>query len=191
MNVSRNNLAGFSLIELMVTVALISILMAVATPSIVTYRRNAELVSLANSLAASINGARGEAIKRGRYALVTPTDGSYWSSGWVVFVDVNRNNTYDSGTDILVATSDVPSNTITITANGAAGGTPPYIRFDASGYPKDQSNGFGALTFSISRNDVASSKAAEETRRLIVASTGRVRVCRPSTDTNCTSTELQ
>ena len=191
MNILRNNFAGFSLIELMVTVALISILMAVATPSIVTYRRNAELVSLANSLAASINAARGEAIKRGMYALVKPTDGFYWSTGWVVFVDVNRNNAYDSGTDILVAKSDVPSNTITITANGAAAGIPPYIRFDASGYPKDQSNGFGALSLSISRNDVTSNKAAEETRRLIVASTGRVRVCKPSTDANCTSTELQ
>lgn len=182
---------GFSLIELMVTVALVSILMAVATPSFLTYQRNSELTSLTNSLSASLNAARGEAMKRGMYAMVTPIDGTNWGSGWFVFVDTDRTKAYNSGTDILIATSDVPSMSISINPNGTASESPPYIMYDASGYTKTKAGGFGALTFSISRNDVDASQANAQTRRLVIASTGRLRVCKPATDSNCSSAETQ
>ena len=181
---------GFTLIELMVTVSLIAILMAIATPSFTTFQRNAELTSRVNSLLASINAARSEAMKRGRDAVLTPLDGSNWRSGMVVFVDINSNLTFDSGSDVSVfRNEDALPSYLDITATGSPNASPPYIRFDAQGYPKPVSPDVKNFTFSISRNDVSGSEVFSQTRRLKVAITGRSRTCKPTsaTDTTCAS----
>lgn len=182
---------GFTLIELLVTVALVAILLAVAAPSFTAFQRNAELTSFVNSLVAGINSARGEAMKRGRYAMVVPTNATNWSSGWIVFVDVDRSQAYEAANDILILSREAPPSYLTITANGSANDSSPYMMFDASGYSKTKAGGFGALTFSVTRNDVDSSLADSETRRVIISSTGRVRTCKPSTDSTCTSSATQ
>ncbi|MFI5446653.1 GspH/FimT family pseudopilin [Polaromonas sp. UC242_47] len=182
---------GFTLIELLVTVALVAILMAVAAPSFTSFQRNAELTSFTNSIIAAINSARGEAMKRGRYAMAVPADGTNWSSGWKVFVDVDRSQTYEVANDILVLSREAPPSYLTITANGSAADSPPYMMFDASGYSKKKDGSFGALTFSVARNDVGSGSTASETRRVIISSTGRVRSCKPSVDSTCTSSASQ
>lgn len=181
---------GFTLIELMVTVALIVIMLMLATPSMITFQRNAELTSFANSMLAGINTARGEAMKRGRYAMVVPTDGTNWNNGWVVFVYVRVNTTtWDrAATDINILTREASPSYLTITPkpNTPASDTPPYIMFDASGYSKSKAGAFGALNLTIARNDVASSDFSQ-TRRVVIASTGRVKICTPTsaTDANC------
>ncbi|HEY8907959.1 MAG TPA: GspH/FimT family pseudopilin [Rhodoferax sp.] len=180
---------GFTLIELMVTVALVVILMAVATPSFTTFQRNAELTSFINSMVAAINGARGEAMKRGRYAMIVPADNTNWSSGWIAFVDMDRTQAYEkAANDILVLSREAPPNYLTISANGTAAASPPYIMFDASGYATSKASGFGNLTFSVTRDFGLST---EETRRAVISVTGRVRTCNPSTDSTCTSSATQ
>jgi type IV fimbrial biogenesis protein FimT len=182
---------GFTLIELLVTVAIVATLAAVAAPSFTTFQRNAELTSFSNSLVAAINAARGEAMKRGRYAMLVPTDATNWSSGWIAFVDTDRSQVYEAANDRLVFTREAAPSYLTITPNGTAADSPPYVMFDASGYPKTKAGGFGALTFSVVRSDVGASLADAETRRVVIASTGRVRVCRPSTDATCTTTATE
>ena len=181
---------GFTLIELMVSIALVAILMMVAVPSLTTFQRNAELTSLSNTLLASINGARGEAMKRGRDAVVVPLDGLSWNTGLIVFVDVNNNRTYESSTDILIHKNETPiPSYLTITPTGSPNASSPYIRFDAQGYPKPVSPDVRNFTFSLARNDVTGSEVFRQTRHLKVAITGRVRICTPtsSTDSNCNS----
>ena len=184
---------GFTLIELMVTIAIAAILMVVAVPSLVTYQRNSEMTSFANSLLASINAARGEAMKRGRYAMVVPADGLVWASGWVVFVDVNVTKTYNAANDVLVTTKEAPPSFLNVSGNGPAGEAAPYIMFDPSGYAAKKSTSTTGpnLTLTITRNDVSTSEAAEQTRLVIIAKTGRARVCKPSTDATCNSSALQ
>lgn len=189
---------GFTLIELMVTVSLVVILMAVAVPSLTTFQRNAQLTSFSNTMLASINAARGEAMKRGQFSVVVPSDGSNWSSGWIVFVDVAVagatpfNGVYDSASDITILTQPAPPSYLTITASSGstAAASPPYIMFDASGYSKTKAGGFGALTFEVKRNDATGADALTQTRRIKIASTGRVRVCTPvsSPDALCLAT---
>lgn len=178
---------GFTLIELMVTVAIATILMLVAIPSLTTFRRNAELTSATNTLVASINAARGEAMKRGVSAMVVPTNnGTAWTAGWVVFADLNSDRSYNAATDPLVSTQAPLSSNLSVVASDgsvAAGPAPlPAIIFDASGYSKDRVGGFGSFTLSVSRVDAASDFS--QVRRIIVASTGRLRVCTPKSDTD-------
>ena len=192
MKLSTARLRGFTLIELMVTIAIAAILMVVAVPSLVTYQRNSEMTSFANTLLASINAARGEAMKRGRYAMVVPADGVAWASGWVVFVDVNVTRTYNAASDILVTTKEAPPSFLNVSGNGPAGEAAPYIMFDPSGYAaKKPASATANLTLTITRNDVSTSEAAEQTRLVVIAKTGRARVCKPSTDATCNSSALQ
>ncbi len=177
---------GFTLIELMITVALAAILMTLAVPSFVQYQRNSELTSLTNSLLAAINTAKSEAMKTGKNAFVVPK-GSGWNSGWIVYVDVNFDNSYTENTDRTVQTQDAVKSYFNITGNGTAAGTSPYIKFDSSGYSSSST----ALSLQIARTDTTSANAAEESRRIVVARTGRVRSCKPSTDTSCTSSATQ
>lgn len=185
---------GFTLIELMVTLAIAAILMMVAVPSFVSYQKNAQLTSAANTLLAATNAARGEAMKRGMSAMVVPTNnGSDWKTGWVVFVDKDNSRAYTATGDNTVLTQAALPSGISITGNNTAAETPAYIMFDASGYSKTKANGFGALSISFARTDVAAADQYRQTRRIIIASTGRVRMCTPvsATDTNCPATVSQ
>ncbi len=182
--------AGFTLIELMVTLAIASVLMMVAAPSFVGFQRNSEMTSVTNSLLAATSAARAEAMKTGMNALVVANgDGSSWSAGWTVFVDRDRDNAYSATADTTVMVQAATPSYITITGNNNAALTPAYIMFDSSGFAKSYgtSPGVPNLTLSIVRNDVPSAQAAAETRRLVVGRSGRVRSCRPSTDSSCTS----
>jgi type IV fimbrial biogenesis protein FimT len=181
---------GFTLIELMITVSIAAILMMVAVPSFTAYRRNAELTSVANKVIGSINAARGEAMKRGMSALVVPLDnGASWNAGWVAFVDksATRTRTYDASAEGTVAIQQAVPTGITVTGNGTAEGAVPYIMFDASGFSRTKAGGFGALALEVKRTDVATTDQPEQTRFVIISSTGRVRVCKPTSasDANC------
>lgn len=179
---------GFTLIELMVTLGIAAVLMMVAVPNIALYSKNAQLTSAANSLLAAINAARGEAMKRGMSAMVVPTNnGSDWKTGWVVFVDKNNSRTYtDTGDDTVLTQASVPSG-ISITGNGIASGSTPYIMFDASGYSKTKAGGPAFFSISLTRTDVAAADQYSQTRKIIIALTGRVRMCTPksASDDNC------
>ena len=184
---------GFTLIELMVVIAVLAVLLSIAAPNFTAFQRNSELTSLANKLVGSINAARGEAMKAGRNSFVTPINGTSWTSGWRVYVDMNADNSYTDGTDVLVQTQAATASFITISGSGNATSSSPYISFDSAGYARTvvvsgTSTGVSNLSLTIQRNDVDSASRAEQTRLVIVARTGRIRACRPSTDSSCVST---
>lgn len=179
--------AGFTLIELLVTLAILAIAMMVAVPSMLDFQRNSELTSAVNSLTAAINAAKGEAMKRNMSAFVRPASNNLWSSGYVVFVDVNRDNVLDAGDITVFTQSAVPAN-LEITGTGSAAGTTPYIRFDGSGYARVDATAFANLSLTVRRRDtVGKPDQYSQTRNVMITQTGRVRTCKPksASDADC------
>lgn len=83
---------GFTLIELLVTLAIAGIVLGLAAPSFSTSIRNSRLTSNINTLVATLNFARSEAIKRNQSVTVKRVAGAgtgVWEQGWIVFVDVD------------------------------------------------------------------------------------------------------
>lgn len=84
--------SGFTLVELMITITIMAILLAVAVPSFQSVALSSKLTTLANNFVASAQLARSEAIKRNRPAtLCASSDGTSctgtWADGWVVLRD--------------------------------------------------------------------------------------------------------
>ena len=91
---SRQALGGFTLIEAMVSIAVMLVLVAIAVPSFKNASLGSQLRSSANDLVASVLLARSEAIKRN--AVVTMcmsadgedcTTSGGWEQGWIVRLD--------------------------------------------------------------------------------------------------------
>ena len=93
---------GFTLIELMVAVALVAILSAVAAPSFSEMMVRSAIRSASSDLGSDLNLARAEAIRVGGRVSVCPRAspaamacGSDWAQGWLVFREAG---TSDIGT---------------------------------------------------------------------------------------------
>lgn len=190
---ARRATAGFTLIELLVVLVIIAVMSLLAAPSFMTFQRNSELTSAANNFLGALSAARAEAMKRQQNTYVVPADGSNWASGWVAFVDVNRNVvagsiTMEATTDIELVRQGPLSSMVTVVTSTAAtafaDGTDKYAMFNGSGFMTLVGGGFpsgGANALDLT-NGV-------ETRRIIANSTGRLRICKPA-DTGCTATSL-
>lgn len=165
------NQKGFTLIELMVTVALAAIVLTLGVPSFREMIQNNRLVTQTNDFVSALNLARSEAIKRGvRVTLCKSANGENctgkggYHQGWIIFVDPNNNATVDSG-EIIIRISGAISGSATLTGNTNLA---DYISYTAEGMTKLTSGAFQAGTLTI----CISPKA----RGIVISNTGRARV---------------
>jgi len=98
---------GFTLIELMVTIAIVAILLAVALPSFEGSMRSNRLATTTNELISTIALARSEALRSRRGAGLCATAdglacGTNWNLGWMVWADANGNGVLNSPADTVV-----------------------------------------------------------------------------------------
>lgn len=74
---------GFSLVEMMVVIAVMGILAAIATPAFRDMIQNQRVRNAAAELHSSLALARSEALKRNTSVTVSAIDGN-WSNGWQI-----------------------------------------------------------------------------------------------------------
>jgi type IV fimbrial biogenesis protein FimT len=120
--------AGFTLVELMVGLAVLGILIAAASPSFreaVTARR---LEAGTTQIVNAIRLARAEAIKRAGLVAVRPLSDSDWTSGLLVNVEADSDaSNVPTTADTLVRQFAMPSPSSFPASNPAA------LAFDAQG----------------------------------------------------------
>jgi type IV fimbrial biogenesis protein FimT len=115
---------GFTLIELMVTISVMAILLAIAVPSFSQFIINNRLTSQINQLVSDISLARSESATRGaRIAICTSTDGATcagagsWEQGRIVFVDTNNDGAHQTAEPLLKVTEQLSgSNTLALSS---------------------------------------------------------------------------
>ena len=81
MNMKYN---GFTLVEIMITLAVLSVLIAVGVPQFSTSTANSRLTSGINKLSGDLAFARTEAIKRGVDVDVTSSNADWAIGGWTI-----------------------------------------------------------------------------------------------------------
>ena len=101
--------SGITLTELIIVMLIAATLMAIGIPSYryVTYSNRVS--SEVNALLGDLQYARSEAVKEGQMVTVCPANtgatacanGTSWQNGWIVFSDVNSNQTVAAAANIL------------------------------------------------------------------------------------------
>ncbi|TXT36034.1 MAG: fimT [Comamonadaceae bacterium] len=120
---------GFTLIELMVVIAIVAVLSTLAAPSFKQMIQSNTISSSVNSLLADMRFARSEGMRRGGGIVVchsdspeasnpTCTTGSNWKSGWIVFHDLDNDGVKDATDPVLKVQGPLSSiDTVTETGN--------------------------------------------------------------------------
>ncbi|MBX2858619.1 MAG: GspH/FimT family pseudopilin [Cellvibrionaceae bacterium] len=104
---NAENSLGFTLMELLVTVAIVGILTSMAAPSFSTFVQDRKHKASLNDFRNALAYTRSEAVKRGLPTVICASsngsncNGSTWSDGWLVFVDENGNDNKDSAEEQL------------------------------------------------------------------------------------------
>ncbi len=115
---------GFTLIELMVTVALLAVLLASVGPSFRALLLDNQAATQGNAVVTSLLFARSEAIKRNAAVVMcqsdagTGCDGGDWAGGWIVWADADGDATVDAG-EILQTQGELPAS-FALTATGGS-----------------------------------------------------------------------
>jgi len=123
---------GFTILEMVITVVLAVVLVALALPSFRELTLRTNVTTLTNSLVIALNSARSEAVRRGTFVEVVPVSGTSWTAGWKIMADTSFNQTFSK----QIGTQDAAPTGYKIcpNANGAAApGSAASVIFDQTG----------------------------------------------------------
>ena len=173
---------GFTLIELVVTLAIFGIVLATALPSLDSFTASNRRSANINIFVSSLNLARSEAVKRNTAISICTSNDTVacnnalsWEDGWLVFVDFDGDGVVDAGDgdEILrvfnkIFNRSTPSKDVTLV--DLEGPALKKLTFQSNGSVDN------IATFMRCADLGSAAKTDAQARAVIVSSTGRVRL---------------
>jgi len=166
--------AGLSLIEVLIALAIFSVLLGLGVPSYRDWIASRQLANHADYLVETLNQARSEAVKRSaRVNLCKSIDGKQcatsgaWNAGWIMFEDDNRDGSIENA-ESVIRRDGPPGNGITISANHPLDN---YVSYTTFGYARLLSGALQMGTFVVC-------KPGQKAIHVVLANSGRVRIDR-------------
>jgi type IV fimbrial biogenesis protein FimT len=146
---------GVTLVELLVTLAIVAVGATVAVPSFKGLIADSRVSGQANDLLTSLKYTRSEAVKRNARVTMckkasdtacaaTATATASWQGGWLVFVDGGTVGTIDTGDTILRVQGALPLSTLI-----GDGGVTNYVSYIGSGQTSAAAGGTQVGNFSL------------------------------------------
>ncbi len=165
-NMSIHRTSGVTLVELLVTVSIAFILLAVGVPSYQALVLNGRRVAVANEFVLALTYARSEAAKRNvpitvcsRATNTTCAGSLTWDNGWLVFIDSGTAGSVDDADLILMVYPVLPGGTT--------------LRAGARKRVTFRSTGFSAGFFDTFR--LCDRRGSAAGRSIVLSNQGRVR----------------
>ena len=157
---------GFTLIEILMVVALIGVMLLAGMPSLVTFINKTRVSGNANALLGDISYARSEAATRqAQVAICVSNDqasctaGQTWDTGRIIFVDANADGALNAGETVLRVSQAMSGTAVTVTGFGSIN----ILRFRP----------FGGLSPATAGSFKLCPGSGTEGRQVQVAATGR------------------
>ena len=138
---SHRLLPGFTLIELTVVLAVLSVVLGIGVPAFQRLQQSIKIQAGVRQMMSDIILTRSEAVKRNRQVIMCPSPGEdstvlgcsgVFSRGWLVFEDDNLNRQWDSGEE-LIRVSDGINEDLTVTNRAATRDANELILFKPDG----------------------------------------------------------
>lgn len=174
--------SGFTLYELMITLAIVGVILAYGIPNMAEYRQNSRMTGAANDLHSSFHLARSEAARSKAFISIcassdsmsaNPTCSGEFEDGWVVFEDTDGDVVVDAGEPILRVHPAIADG-ININSQGAN----DYFAFSPSGQGRGDVAGPAMTTvvFCDARGNQLAAGGSSAARVLVVTPLGRATV---------------
>jgi len=167
-HMKRTSARGFTLVELVITLAIASILTGTAVASFSSLVAASTLTSSVNTFIAHVQLARSESITYGGTVVMCPsnnqshcTGGLQWHAGFILFRDLNQNSRREANED-LVRVFQAQNNSIEILSTPGR----KKLKFRATG----MSPGSNATI------RICHSKSSGDSKAVIISNSGRPRV---------------
>lgn len=131
---------GFTLIEMMIALAVMSIIFGIAVPSFQTMITNARVSTAMGEMSSAVALARSEAIKRDLPICITPgtattaSTNSSFAKGWSIWVDTPGNNCAGTPGVAAIIKQHEPLNASVAFSQPSNAAPPSYISFNGQGF---------------------------------------------------------
>ncbi|MFZ6780020.1 GspH/FimT family pseudopilin [Undibacterium sp. Ji83W] len=121
---------GFTLVELLVAIAIFATIMAIAVPGVRGFITGARMNAQPSDIVGAINLARSEAVKRNSGVTICKSadgatcvaGGNNWAVGWIVFADPDYNGVVNAGETVIRAYPILSGNTTAVGSGGVTQG---------------------------------------------------------------------